>query len=484
MIGRAKKSTAAYNSLGSSVQSENMTSSIATQTDGTSEQAVFPSPVRLVIIATVPETIMSFLIGQIRFLTTEGFEIHTITSPGIEAMPGHGELVSIRHEVAMTRAINPFADLKALWQLWQLLRTIRPAIVQTRTPKAGLLGMIAAWLARVPIRIYTVDGIPIVSQRLPGRMILAITDWITCLLATQVLCVSRSVRRFMIANNFCRSEKARTLGDGALSGIDMDRFNPATRNATERTVLRNHYGIPQNALLIGYIGRLVPDKGIAELAAAWEILKKEFPQAHLFLCGYFEAVHPLAQQISGKLTSDPRVHVTGKWVSDMPAVYAAIDVCVLPTYREGLSTVVLECGAMRVPIVATRVPGCVDAIRNGVTGLIVEPRDVNALADALRSLLHSKDLRTRIGSAAREFISRHFSETRISKLVLDEYRRLIESECRGPLTKLSQLANDDGWWRVEILRPRPSSEPVNTNSATTATAAATERLRSTVRPVV
>ncbi len=479
MTGRAQKNTAARNSMGPSDQSEKMSSSIAARSDGTRDPAVFPSPVKLVIIATVPETIMSFLIGQIRFLGAEGFEIHTVTSPGIEEMPGHSELVSIGHEVAMTRAINPFADLKALWQLWQLLRTIRPAIVQTRTPKAGLLGMIAAWLARVPIRIYTVDGIPIVSQRLPGRVLLAITDWIACRLATQVLCVSRSVRRFMIANHLCRSEKARTLGDGALSGVNMEKFNPETRNAAERAQIRNQFGVLGNALLIGYIGRLVPDKGIAELAAAWETLKKEFPEAHLLLCGYFEPVHPVPRRIAEKLTRDSRVHVTGKWVSDMPAVYAAIDICVLPTYREGLSTVVLECGAMRVPIVATRVPGCVDAIRNGITGLIVEPRNVEALAVALRSLLQSRELRARIGHAAREFVSNHFSDTRISKLVLSEYRRLIANECRDRSFRRFQVASDDGSSGVEALQHASSSEPPSSNSTSTSA----KVMRSTVHPV-
>ena len=478
MTGRAQESTIVRNSVDSSDHSTKLKPSIAARSGGTREHPVFLSPVKLVMIATVPETIMSFLIDQIRFLTSEGFEIHTITSPGIEEMPGHSELASIRHEVAMTRAINPFADLKALWQLWELLRTIRPAIVQTRTPKAGLLGMIAAWLARVPIRIYTVDGIPIVSQRLPGRVMLAVTDWIACRLATQVLCVSRSVRRFMIANNFCRSEKARTLGDGGLSGINMEKFNPATHNAADRSQIRNQFGIPQGAPLIGYVGRLVPDKGIAELAAAWEMLRKEFAEAHLFLCGYFEAVHPILPQIAAKLTGDPRVHVTGKWVSDMPAVYAAIDVCVLPTYREGLSTVVLECGAMRVPIVATRVPGCVDAMRNGVTGLIVAPRDVEALAGALRSLLQSHELRERIGDAARKFVSNHFSETRISKLVLGEYRRLIKNECHSGSIRRSHEATHGGLSRAEILQHGSSPEAPNIESTSTTA----DPLRSTVHP--
>jgi glycosyltransferase involved in cell wall biosynthesis len=122
------------------------------------------------------------------------------------------------------------------------------------------------------------------------------------------------------------------------------------------------------------------------------------------------------------------VHITGRWLNDMPAVYAALDVCVLPSHREGLSTVALECGAMRVPIVATRVPGCVDAIRNGVTGLLVESRDAVVLADAIRRLLRDPQLRAQIGAASREFVSHRFSHDRTSIRVRDEYRRLIDKK--------------------------------------------------------
>jgi glycosyltransferase involved in cell wall biosynthesis len=387
-------------------------------------------PVKLVIIATVPETVMSFLVEQIRFLTGEGFEVHVITSPGLTEFPGSHELTSIQHEVVLTRAISPFADLKATFQIWRLLRDVRPTIVQTRTPKAGLLGMIAAWLARVPIRIYTVDGLPILSQPVLGRALFAITDWLSCRLATEVLCVSRSVRRFMIANGFCRSAKARVLGAGHVSGVDVAKFNPARQSEEEKKRIRNRYGIPQDSLVIGYIGRLVPDKGIAELATAWEVLRGEFPQAHLLLCGYFEPVHPVPPGLEAKLRSDPLIHITGKWLNDMPAVYSAVDLCVLPTYREGLSTVAIECGAMTVPIVATRVPGCVDAIRDGVTGLLVEPRDAQALTGALRRLLQSAELRAQMGFAARRFVSSRFSYDTTSKRILDEYVRLMETTYR------------------------------------------------------
>src|SRR4029077_7341891 len=125
--------------------------------------------------------------------------------------------------------------------------------------------------------------------------------------------------------------------------------------------------------------------------------------------------------LAEKLNADTRVHITGRWLNDMPAVYAAVDVCVLPSYREGLSTVALESSAMRVPLVATRVPGCVDAIRNGITGLLVEPRDAVALTEATRRLLNDPHLRVRIGAASREFVSRRFSYDRTSIRVRDEY---------------------------------------------------------------
>jgi glycosyltransferase involved in cell wall biosynthesis len=122
---------------------------------------------------------------------------------------------------------------------------------------------------------------------------------------------------------------------------------------------------------------------------------------------------------------DPRVHITDRMEEDMPSIYAATDVCVLPSYREGLPTIALESAAMQVPIVATRIPGCVDAVVDGVTGVLVEPHDARALAAALLRLLKDSDLRTRMGRAGREFVQARFSEDRVSELLLKEYRRLL-----------------------------------------------------------
>jgi glycosyltransferase involved in cell wall biosynthesis len=178
-------------------------------------------------------------------------------------------------------------------------------------------------------------------------------------------------------------------------------------------------------LVVGYIGRIVPAKGINELAAAWNMLREKFPELRLLLCGFCERDHPMNPMFLEKLRSDTRVHFTCDRVAHMPPVYAALDISVLPTHCEGLPNVVLEAGAMRIPTVATRVPGCVDAIRNGSTGLIVKPKDPEALAEAVQYLVENPQCRARMGIAAREFVTRRFSEDRVSGLLLQEYESLL-----------------------------------------------------------
>lgn len=380
---------------------------------------------RIVFIATVPEVLFYFVSQQIRTLAGQGCEVHTISSPGIEQFTANGDLGSIHHEVRIRRTMRPAEDVLSLYRLWRLLRRIRPDISHTHSPKAGFLGMIAAFLAGVPIRIYTINGLPIRTQGFWSRLVLSITEWMACALATEVLCVSRSVRRFVIGNRFCASGKCRTLGDGGSHGVDVKKFDPEVYGFASRATVRKRYGIPEDALVVGYIGRIVPAKGINELAVAWNMLREKFPELRLLLCGFCERDHPMNPMFLEKLRSDTRVHFTGDRVAHMPPVYAALDISVLPTHCEGLPNVVLEAGAMRIPTVATRVPGCVDAIRNGSTGLIVKPRDPEALAEAVQYLVENPQCRARMGIAAREFVTRRFSEDRISGLLLQEYESLL-----------------------------------------------------------
>jgi glycosyltransferase involved in cell wall biosynthesis len=380
---------------------------------------------RIVLMTTAPEALAHFLSPHVRTLAAQGYDVHTISAPGLERF--EARLESTHHEVPMRRTMRPLADLRSLFFLWRLLSRLRPGMLQTHTPKAGLLGMIAARLARVPVRIYTVNGLPIRVEGPVRALVLGFTERLACALATDVVCVSRSARRYIIGGRFCASRKCRVLGDGASHGVDTERFDPKRFSDTDRSSIRQRFGFSNHDLVLGYIGRIVPAKGINELAAAWIGLRERYPSLRLLLCGYRERDHPLDSALFAQLESDPRVHFTRDRVHDMPPIYAALDIAVLPTYCEGLPNVALEAAAMEVPIVATRVPGCVDAVRHAVTGLLVEPKNARALGLALQHLIEAAVDRRRMGRAARRFMCRRFSETRVLNHVSDLYRRLAVS---------------------------------------------------------
>jgi glycosyltransferase involved in cell wall biosynthesis len=194
-------------------------------------------------------------------------------------------------------------------------------------------------------------------------------------------------------------------------------------------------------LVIGYVGRLVRDKGVEDLAAAWSILRGESEDLRLLLCGDFEADNAVRAEVRAALLGDNRVRFTAGFADDMPPMYSAMDICVLPTYREGLPNVCLEASARRIPVVATRIPGCVDAVEDGVTGLLVPPRDPESLAGALRRLILDPDLRRRLGEAGRRFVQARFSEDTVCDLLMSEYLALL-SASGLPLPKTADRTLD------------------------------------------
>jgi len=397
--------------------------------------------IRVVLMTTAPEALHFFLRRQAQSLAEHGYEVHTISSPGFNQFTAGITPSGTHHELPMKRTISPFNDIRSLCALWCVLRRIRPHIVQTHTPKAGLLGMLAAYSAAVPIRIYTMNGLAIRLQNPFGAIVLSVTERIACALSTEVLCVSRSVRRLAIAYRFCRSRKCSVLGDGGSHGVDLSKFDGRLDGIRDRKRVRREYHISDDAIVIGYVGRMVPGKGINELALAWSLLRDKFPTALMLLCGYCEPEHPMQGGVLERLRNDPRVRITDKRVLDMPSIYAAIDVVVLPSYCEGLPNVALEAAAMKVPIIATRVPGCVDAIRNNVTGLLVEPKNHKQLVSALEFLIRHPERREAMGRAAREFIAKRFSEIRISTLILTKYREITHCIDNRPSRSASQNVN-------------------------------------------
>jgi glycosyltransferase involved in cell wall biosynthesis len=393
---------------------------------------------RVLHVTTVPMT-LRFLAGHVAHAKSKGFEVHALSSPG-EALDECARGMQIEvHAAVMSRRITPLADLAALWRIVRVIRHVRPTIVDAHTPKGGLLAMMAATLCRVPVRIYHQHGLPLMTATGLKRRILRWTERTACRLAHQVICVSESLREVMIAEGLCPPERIKVLEHGSIDGVEADEmFNPARVSTELAQVVRARYQIPPGALVIGFVGRIVRDKGLIELSESWRALREECPSLQLLVVGPVESQDPIPADVEATLRSDPRIHLAGM-VHDMPSIYRALDVLVLPTYREGFPASLLEAAAMEVPVIATRIPGCVDAVCDGETGLLVPVRDVEALTAAIRMYVGDAELRRRHGAKGRDRARRMFDPEMIRESLFQEYVRLLgERGCREPAGSASR----------------------------------------------
>ena len=375
----------------------------------------------LVHITTVPSSLWSFLSGQIKFMSRRGFRVHAISSPG-DKLDEFGEKNEIDvHGIPMARAITPLRDLVALLRIWRVLLSEKATIVCAHTPKGGLLGMIAAWLARTPVRIYQIHGFPFMAATGLRRSLLKWTERLSCWFATDVLAVSHGMREVAIAERICPAKKVKVLGSGSSNGVDAQgKFNPANVTSHLYERIRTQHGIPRDALVLGFVGRIVRDKGWIELANAWKELRDQFPSAHLLAVGPLESQDPIPVDVEELIRKDRRIHRIGL-IENVAPCYRAMDVCVLPSYREGFGVVCIEAAAMKLPVVATSIPGCSEAVLDGVTGTLVPPRDAMALAEAIRRYLADPELRIRHGEAGRQRVLREFRPVLLWEAYYQEY---------------------------------------------------------------
>jgi glycosyltransferase involved in cell wall biosynthesis len=379
----------------------------------------------LMYITSVPQ-VFSFLHEQIKFMEYKGFHVQGVSSPGEYA----NEIIVRNnipmHFITMFRKITPLSDLIALVRLYRLFCKVRPTIVNASTPKAGLLGVLAAKMANVPVIIYTVRGLPVTIATGMKKITLMLTESLACREADMVVAVSHSIRQRAIDMGFVPSSKITVIGSGTTRGVDAaGQFNPQRQSLPSREEIRNQFNLPSDALVIGYLGRIVRDKGIVELEEAWQILKNTFKNLYLLIVGGPESLDPIPPEVWHRLQNDPRV-VIRDWLDDPAPAYLALDILILPSYREGFGMTPLEAAAMGVPSVATKIDGLVDSVRDGVTGILVPPRDGQALAGAIQVLLQDSQLRFKMGQMGRERALRDFKPEIIHRGTYDLYAQLIE----------------------------------------------------------
>ncbi len=260
--------------------------------------------------------------------------------------------------------------------------------------------MTASWLACTPVRIYYVLGLPITTAHGLKRFLLKWGDRVAGRFAHRVLCISHSLQRAALDERLFQATKIRVLAHGTMNGVDSAFwFNPEGLGHEAGPRMRAKLGIPIKAQVLGFVGRVVRDKGIVELVAAWRALRRRYPDMHLLVVGPFESEDPVPKAVKEELVNDPRTHLVG-WVDDTRGYYATMNVLALPSYREGFPYVLLEAAAMAIPAVATQVPGCIDAVVDGVTGRLVPPYDARALTEAVAAYMDDPSLCRKHGSAA------------------------------------------------------------------------------------
>jgi glycosyltransferase involved in cell wall biosynthesis len=369
---------------------------------------------RLLFASTAPVTINAFMRGQLKWIAGQGYEVHVVSSPGSELQEiATREGVKI-HELPMEREISIKDDLGSLREWVRLLRAIRPDVTVVGTPKAGLLGGLAAYAVRVPRRVYLMRGARFEGASGTRRSVLRATERISCASAHQVVAVSRSLAELAVAEGVVSADRCTTVGLGSSNGVDTVRFRPPSE--AERVGERIRWGLSSDEVAIAFVGRLHVDKGLDVLEAALKRIDAlRSVRVVLMLAGPDEGTG------LGDIRSDAvQVRALGR-VDDVPSLLRACDLLVLPTRREGFPNVVLEAAACGLPVVTTDATGAIDSVVDGETGFSVPKRDAAALAKALSALVADAELRRSMGMAARRRAELGFANELVWQGMLEAY---------------------------------------------------------------
>ena len=382
----------------------------------------FMKKIKLIRTSTVPGSLNTFCKGLLRELQEqEGYEVVAVSSPG-NAMREIEEREGVKTvAVPMERRISPLNDLKSLWRLIRVFRKEKPAIVHSITPKAGLLSMMAAWVARVPVRLHTFTGLVFPTATGLTQKILILTDRITCACATHIVPEGEGVKNDLINYHITR-KPLKVLGHGNIRGIDLDYYNPELPEVQADAAKIRKPGV----FTFVFVGRLVGDKGINELVEAFERLNTEYPETRLLLVGRQEPeLDPLKHETIAKIDHNKNIEVVGQQ-SDVRPWLASADVFVFPSYREGFPNVVIEAGAMGLPSIVTDINGSREIIIEGRNGSIVPPRNAMALEAAMRRFVESPDDVARMAENARPLIASRYEQSYVRRCLKDYYREIIQ----------------------------------------------------------
>lgn len=386
-------------------------------------------------------------------MAEHGFEVIAVSSGGkdLDEVAEREGVKTIALE--MTRTISPLKDLISLWKLYRLLKKEKPQIVHSHTPKAGIIGMLGAKLAGVPIRLHTVAGLPLMEAAGIKRKVLDFVEKSTYSCATKVYPNSNGLYDFILKNDFCAPQKLKIIGEGSSNGINTDFFSPTQVSEQTQTQLKYDLQIMDKDFVFVFVGRLVGDKGINELVKAFELMTNDelrmtnelqitnknigmmdddksssFDIRHLklLLVGPLETeLDPLKSETLKTIKENPNIISVG-FQKDVRPYFAIANALVFPSYREGFPNVVMQAGAMGLPSIVTNINGCNEIIKEGKNGMIIPVKDTEAIVHAMQKLIEDKDFYLQLKSNARPMIQSRYEQSVVWNALLEEYHLLMK----------------------------------------------------------
>ena len=370
---------------------------------------------KICFIVSSPLTAKAFLIKHFEYLSKE-YEITLVANFENEV---NFEIPYVKHfkTIKIERNITIVSDVNALVNLYKFLKKEKFDAIHSVTPKAGLIGILSSWLANVKIRIHIFTGQVWHTQTGFKKKLLQTLDKVIVKFATHILVDGESQRQFLITNKIIKSSNSLVLGKGSISGVDVNKFIPS---GEIREKYRNQLSFQENNIVFSFLGRLNKDKGILDLAKAFQLLNKEFPNIKLLLIGHDE------EQLQAEIEVMQKENIIFFGPTNVPQeLLQASDVFCMPSYREGFGTSVIEASLLELPIICSDTYGLAETIIENKTGLRHEVKNVNQLYNQMKLLVEKEVLRTSLGKNGRQYVLNNFSADAISKEWLTFYKQIL-----------------------------------------------------------